>query len=85
MTVDEQLTEWLKGNPIHNAGRDECCPDFSCCDVSLLASEEERQTFVDANGETRHMMLMGFLSAMMIKEGKNVYIAGDPANYQRDQ
>ncbi len=85
MTSDEQLAQWLKGNPVHNDIRDECCPDFSCCDPELLASEEERKTFVDANDETRHMMLMGFLAAMMTNEDKKVYIADDPANYQLEQ
>jgi len=31
MKKEEQLTEWVKGNSIHNKEQDECCPDFSCC------------------------------------------------------
>ena len=44
MTSDEQLAEWVKGNSIHNQDRDECCPDFSCCDNELLAPEDERKS-----------------------------------------
>lgn len=37
-----QLEEWVKGNPIHNDIDNECCPDFSCCDRSLLMKEKDR-------------------------------------------
>ncbi len=78
MTVDEQLAEWLKGNPIHNDERDECCPDFSCCQPDLLADEKTRQAFVDAREDQRTSMLGMFLGAMLEKDGKadDVYLAG---------
>ena len=48
MTSDEQLAAWLEGNSFHNNDRDECCPDFSCCDPELLADKKTRQAFVNA-------------------------------------
>jgi hypothetical protein len=30
----KQLHEWVNGNSIHNTIDDECCPDFSCCNVA---------------------------------------------------
>ncbi len=79
MTSDEQLAEWLKGNPIHNAERDECCPDFSCCQPSLLVDQQTRQAFADAGEELRMSMLGMFLGSAMAlaAAGKEVYIAGD--------
>jgi len=87
MTVDEQLAEWLKGNPIHNDDRDECCPDFSCCEPLLLADQRTRQAFVDADWDTRYKMLMMFLSVgcSQMAESSKIYIACDPANYELEQ
>ena len=65
MTPDEQLAEWVKGNSIHNPDRDECCPDFSCCDHSLLASEEDRKAFADGDQVVRDKLLAKFLSNML--------------------
>jgi len=75
---DEQLTEWLKGNPVHNEIRDECCPDFSCCQPDLLWPEEQRQEFVDAGDEKRNGMLMMALGGLLESQGKrdDTYIAG---------
>lgn len=42
-----QLGEWLRGNPMHNCIRDECCPDFSCCATKIKSSMEERLDFVN--------------------------------------
>ncbi len=87
MTVDEQLSEWLKGNSIHNDDRDECCPDFSCCEPSLLADQRTRQAFVDADWDIRYQMLMMFLSVgcSQMAGSDKIYIAGDPANYEFEQ
>jgi hypothetical protein len=77
MTCDEQLAEWLKGNSIHNADRDECCPDFSCCRPELLADEATRRAFVE-HPEARDQMLMVFLGAGLAKmTEKAVHVAGD--------
>jgi len=65
MISNDQLESWLKGMSIHNDSTDECCPDFSCCEPSLLASKEDRQLFYNAwhNGQRDivNRMLMGFL------------------------
>jgi len=84
MTVDEQTAAWVEGRSIHNTARDECCPDFSCCQPELLASPEVRRAFQLADERTRHRMLGGFLnaaiSAHFTKQDRreNVYIAGVP-------
>jgi len=78
MTVDEQLSEWVKGNSLCPNNLGECCPDFSCCQPELLADEVTRVAFANGTKETRHSLLGGFLGAAMEKavKGKNVYIAG---------
>ena len=78
MSIDEQLTEWLRGNPIHNTERGECCPDFSCCTPSLLVNQKTRQAFVDGNEELRKSMLGMFLGSAIAAMGseKKVYLAG---------
>lgn len=75
MTPDEQLEQWVAGNSIHNTERDECCPDFSCCQSHYKASEEERRLFRD-RPELRDSMLMGFLGAALAGYGEKVHVAG---------
>jgi hypothetical protein len=82
-TSEEQVKLWVEGDPRHNSVRDECCPDFSCCDPSSLAPLEERQRFAAANDEDRHKMLMMFLGKTFASE--KIYIAGDDANYRREE
>lgn len=79
MTVEEQLAAWLEGNSFHNNDRDECCPDFSCCDPELLADKKTRQAFVNADEALRWSFLAMFLGKMLKKEKKSsrIYIAGD--------
>ena len=84
MTPDEQLDEWLKGNPIHNDDRDECCPDFSCCrgkdKIAPLATRKRFvQAFKDGDDETVNQMLLMFLGGSLDYEntGVKVYLAGD--------
>ena len=69
----EQLKEWVNGISIHNTDRDECCPDFSCCDDEVDTPLEIRRAFVDANEKDRHKMLVMFLGDALKNE--NVYIA----------
>ena len=78
MKAEGQLAEWLKGNPIHNDKRDECCPDFSCCQPELLVDQRTRQAFVDADEALRMSMLGIFLASAiaLAARGKEVYIAG---------
>jgi len=82
MKAEDQLNEWVKGNPIHNQERDECCPDFSCC-TGQIASKDVRERFVQAYYEkdekTQNEMLMMFLGNAF--SNKNIYVAGSDANY----
>lgn len=79
MTIDEQLEQWLKGNSIHNKERDECCPDFSCCDGGDIAPLEVRERFVKAHREhdleTKTQMLLMFLGKALKDE--KVYVIGN--------
>lgn len=78
MKIEEQLDQWVMGNPIHNNERDECCPDFSCCNGSM-ASEKERKRFAKAyyegDEEVQFQMLIMFLSNAF--KDKNIHIVGD--------
>lgn len=38
-SVDEQGKAWVDGNPMHNTYRDECTPDFSCCNRDLFIKD----------------------------------------------
>ena len=74
--LDKQTLEWLNGNPKHNHIDDECCPDFSCCNPSLLAPKEVREKYCracanDEDGYSKGInepvneMLGDFLDAML--------------------
>ena len=78
-SADEQLEQWLLGNPLHNVARDECTPDFSCCrGKEYMVDEAARQAFYDAyksgNDDLVHGFLMMFLSEALVNKG--AYIAG---------
>jgi hypothetical protein len=83
MTCDEQLNEWVNGNSIHNTERNECCPDFSCCQKHYKATDEERRLFRD-RPELRDQMLMNFLGAAIAGYGKDIYIAGLTEGYNEE-
>ncbi len=61
MTSDEQKRRWVAGESVHNDERDECCPDFSCCNGELLAPQQEREKFAGASEDLRAAMLSVFL------------------------
>jgi len=80
---DNQLEEWVRGNPIHNSIDEECCPDFSCCSPESLQPEEIRKTFqevcknADKEGfnpdhhpydDAKMGMLMSFMGGMLSHE-----------------
>lgn len=81
MTSDEQLRLWVAGDSRHNVNRDECCPDFSCCNPDFLADLEVRERFAQAIREgdekTKMSMIGMFLGNAMAAYGKKVHIAGD--------
>ncbi len=78
MTVEEQLDHWIAGRSIHNTGRGECCPDFSCCNDKMNTPIEVRRKFIDADAQTRSGMLGYFLGEAFatLNDDKEVYIAG---------
>lgn len=78
MTCEEQLAQWVNGISIHNHDRDECCPDFSCCQPELLATQEERTLF-SSRPDAKDSMLMMFLGRALSAMPKKVkvHIAGD--------
>ncbi len=47
MTPTEQLELWVNGESVHNNERDECCPDFSCCNKKVNTPIEVRKKFQD--------------------------------------
>ncbi len=75
----EQLEQWLLGKPIHNKKRDECCPDFSCCNGNI-SPKPVRERFCkaikDDDEKTKMEMLGMFLGKAMQGHGANVYVAG---------
>lgn len=75
MTPEEQLREWVKGNNIHNPDRDECCPDFACCQPNNHFPIELRLKFQEmhlSGVDTLPMLLMA-LSGVV---SSDVYVAG---------
>ena len=89
---NNQLEEWVKGNPIHNTKDEECCPDFSCCTPQCLQPLEIRKTFqevckkADEEGfnpehhpydDAKMGMLMSFLGGLVgTVSDKKVHIVG---------
>ena len=74
MTPEQQLDLWVAGNSVHNADRDECCPDFSCCGIPIV-DKATREQFKQAGEKNRHNMLLSFLVRMLKHKG-NKLISG---------
>ena len=85
-SLDFQLSEWVKGNPLHNTIRNECCPDFSCCSLEILQPKEIRETFAAANDKDRMGMLFSFLSGMVATEvpDKKIHIVDGNTEITKD-
>jgi len=47
MTHEVQLIRWMNNESIHNTTRDECCPDFSCCQPSLKNPDKQRRDYTE--------------------------------------
>lgn len=78
-TYAEQLARWVAGDPVHGAGDyDSCTPDFSCCQLSLLAEPGVRRAFAAASDADRMKFLGAFLLAAITLAAKDkaVHIAG---------
>lgn len=84
MKVKEQVDEWVKGNPIHNDERDECCPDFSCCNGGVMATRDVRERFSKAyheNDEETQMQMLGmFLGGAFERENVHIVTGDKPAS-----
>ncbi|KKM95430.1 hypothetical protein LCGC14_1188320 [marine sediment metagenome] len=84
MKTSEQLLKWLDGESVHNNGKDECCPDFSCCNSMIHTPYEIRKAFVEAfltdDHQETNRMLGWFLRQAIASQtgvtGPNIYIAG---------
>ena len=72
MTWRQQLDSWVNGRSIHNPTRNECCPDFSCCQPSLRWPRPKRRRFAAANDDTRARMLAGSLASLLRARGHSV-------------
>ena len=80
-SVTHQVENWADGLPLHNTVRDECCPDFSCCNGGKMMAEESRQRLLDAHNKgdselVETICLMG-LSSLCADSDVSVHIAGD--------
>jgi len=78
--VNNQLEQWVAGNPMHNKAKGECCPDFSCCNGSPIAPKPVRERFQkavqDGDDKTKMEMLGMFLGEAFASAKKKVYVAG---------
>ena len=80
----DQLLKWVQGESIHNDERDECCPDFSCCNSEMNTTKEVREQFIEAflndDKEQQHRLLMMFLGQSFTcnpeTKDKKVHITG---------
>lgn len=69
MTCQEQLDLWVSGKSVHNPTRNECCPDFSCCQPRLQWPEAKRRQFAQAGRRERDRMLFGSLYDLLKSKG----------------
>ena len=80
-SVTHQVKRWYEGVPLHNTVRDECCPDFSCCNGGKIMPVEARQKLFDAHNsgddETVLSICMMGLSGLCADTGKNVHIISE--------
>jgi outer membrane biogenesis lipoprotein LolB len=80
MTPLEQLNLWVGGKSVHNQERNECVPDFSCCNVGVETLKENKiefkNAYINGDDEKYMSMLWEFLSkAINMETDKKVYIA----------
>ena len=75
-TYEEQLDAWVGGESTHYQGDDGpvCCPDFSCCDHTLLQPVQVRERFRASDEAARNRFLVTFLGALV---RRGVHIVGE--------
>lgn len=68
-----QTISWANGKPYHNKTDNECTPDFSCCNPTLLASSGERLLFLEAikqnNQKSIENMAQVFMERLAVFKG----------------
>lgn len=77
--MNEQLEQWLAGNPIHD---EQCCPDFSCC-TGKIAPIEQRERFCKAIKENDEKTRMEMLGIFLGEAFSNAYVAGLEINEEQ--
>lgn len=84
---EEQIKNWLKGNPIHVTlpyiivGTErsfyveggECTPDFSCCNKDLLWDEKTRITYIE-RPDLNQQFRAHAIQALAASIGKTVHV-----------
>lgn len=79
-SCDHQVDCWVEGIPLHNPVRDECCPDFSCCEGEMLPLETRQKLQAARNKgdvETVQAICMGGLGSMLADNGVDAHIIGE--------
>ena len=80
MTPLQQLELWVTGDNVHNVERDECCPDFACCQIEGHWPTELRRKFMDTyvldGAEAVEPMLIMGLQGLLTKHEVKTYLAG---------
>ena len=82
MLIAEQLELWVAGQSIHNHERNECCPDFSCCNKEINTPQSVKELFIKAyqseNDRVVERLLMEFLATSIstLLYHPKVHIAG---------
>lgn len=65
MDYKTQLALWRQGRSLHNDELNQCCPDFSCCNPSLLAPQEMRDLFCKAYAENNEDLIQSILVSFL--------------------
>ena len=78
-SIDYQLQRWVEGVYLHNPIRDECCPDFACCNENMRTPYEARVRFAGASREDQSKMLGMFLGGVVADEGVNAHVVDGTA------
>ena len=77
-SINHQTKRWAEGTPLHNTVRDECCPDFSCCNGGKMMPIEARARLLEAriggDNETVQRICMMGLSGLVANSDVNVHI-----------
>lgn len=80
MKKKQQLIEWYRGRSLHDFQREECCPDYSCCEPDLKATFEERRAFMIAwlcqdRPQVDHMLKL-FATRLLTRRQESTVTAG---------